>query len=199
MSASFTSVSELRDSIMSRGNLSPEYVEKMFHQVPDIPTVKDRAAYLVEKAKDKVVLDIGCTGLISEAIRKSAKLYYGLDKVQANGNDVLDIDHRPDQMPVHDDVEIIIASEILEHLANPGYFLLALRKLYPGRTVYITVPNAGAYTVRNNCEIVNKDHVSWYSYQTLKQLLTRYEYTIKEARWCNGPPYKAEGIIMVVE
>lgn len=196
-SAKFASVSALRDAIT--GKASPEYVDKMHHAIPELPTVKDRAAYLVEKGRDKVVLDIGCTGPISARIRLAAKGYYGFDKAAADGIEAVELDHRPDLMPVHEDVEVVICSEFLEHLSNPGYFLLALKERYPGRTVYFTVPNAGAYYVKDNCEIVNGDHVCWYSYQTLKTLLTRYGYEISEARWYNGPPYKAEGIIMVAK
>ena len=198
MQGKVASISALRDSIVSAGNLPPEYVDKMIHRIPDIPVVKDRAAYLVEKSKEKIVLDIGCTGDISKLIRKSAKKYYGIDKEDGDCIVGCDIDHRPDLMPVFDDVEIIICSEVLEHLANPGYFLLALKDKYPGRIVYITVPNAGAYTVRDSHEIVNREHVCWYSWQTLKTLVTRYGYEIQESRWYNGQPFKAEGIIMVV-
>ena len=195
----FKTVSELRDSIVSAGHMDREWLAKMLHKVPELPVVKDRSKYLVEKSKGKVVLDIGCTGPISKAIRLAAKAYYGVDQVAADGVVAVDIDHRPDQMPVYGDVEIVVLSEVLEHLANPGYFLMALKQLYAGKDVYITVPNAGAYAVREDCEVVNKDHVSWYSYTTLKTLLTRYGFEIKEARWYGaGQPYRSEGLIMVV-
>jgi len=198
VSAKFASVSALRDAIVAPGHMDAAYAEKMIHAVPNLPTVKDRARYLVEKAKDKVVLDIGCTGPISLSIRKSSKKYYGVDRVASEGVVAVDIDHRPDQIPVYEDAETVILSEVIEHLANPGYFLMALKKLYAGRTFYITVPNAGAYAVKDDCEMVNKDHVAWYSYTTLKTLLTRYGYEIKEARWYGVGGHKSEGIIMVV-
>lgn len=201
MPAKYASVTALRDAIVGQGQHGAEYAEKMYHKIPDLPTVKDRARYLVEKAKDKVVLDIGCTGLISAAIRASAKKYYGIDKENSEDGTVagVDLNHRPDQMPVHEDVELVICSEVLEHLSNPGYFLLALKSHYAGKPVIITVPNAGAYRVREGVEVVNGEHVCWYSYQTLRELLTRYGFTIELARWYNGEPYKAEGIIMVVK
>lgn len=194
----FKTVTELRNAIVSTGHMDPEWAAKMLHPIPKLPTVPDRAAYLIEKAKGKIVLDIGCTGPISKAIRGVAKGYYGVDQVAADGVVAVDIDHRPDQIPVYPDVETVILSEVLEHLANPGYFLMALKQHYNGREVYITVPNAGSYAMREDCEMVNRDHVCWYSYTTLKTLLTRYGYEVKEARWYNGAPYKAEGIIMVV-
>ena len=194
--AKYERVSALRDRIVGHGQNGGAYAEKMYHKVPEMPTVKDRGRYLVEKAKGKVVLDIGCTGLISAAIKASAKKYYGIDKAEADGVQGVDLNHRPDQMARYDDVELVICSEVLEHISNPGYFLMALKDKYPAQQKIITVPNAGAYTVREGVEIVNAEHVCWYSYQTLKALLDRYGYTIELARWYNGEPYKAEGLIV---
>ena len=195
MSTKFASVSELRQSIIEP---NAGWAEKMLHAVPKMDVVKDRAAYLVESAKGKVVLDIGCTGAISKQIRLAAKTYYGVDKEAADGVVAVDIDHRPDQIPVYEGVETVIMSEVLEHLANPGYFLAVLKKLYPANVFVLTVPNAGAFSMKGECEVVHHDHVSWYSYTTLKALVTRYGYSIKYAAWYNGVPYKAEGLIMVL-
>lgn len=192
-------IAELRESIISPGHKNPEWAKRMLHPIPNLPTVKDRAAYLIEKSKDRVVLDIGCTGPISGGIRKVAKGYYGIDKADGDGVVGVELDHRPDLMPVYEDVDLIICAEVLEHLSNPGYFLLALKDKYPGKDCYFTVPNAGAYAVKDDCEVVNAEHVCWYSYRTLQALLTRYEYVIQEARWYNGEPYKAEGLIMKVK
>lgn len=197
--AMFKSVADLRTSIVSTGNLDPAWVKKMVHPVPAVPVVKDRGAWLVEQARGKTVLDIGCTGPISKGIRAVAKKYYGVDKVAAEDVVAVDIDHRPDQIPRYEDVEIVICSEVIEHLGNPGYFLLALREHYRGKTVVVTVPNVGAYMVREDCEIVNDEHVCWYSFTTLKTLLTRYGFEIQSSRWYNGQPHKAEGIIMVAK
>ena len=189
-----SSVAELRGLIQSR--FSPAYKSKMLHSVPEWPTVKERGLYLAEKAKDKVVLDIGCTGPLAAGIRQAAATYYGVDK-EAGDWAVVNLDTSPEQLPVYPDVDVIIASEVLEHLANPGNFLAALGRLYPGVDTYFTVPNAGAYTVYEGCEMVNKDHVSWYSYTTLCTLLGRYGYKLIKCRWYNGQPHKAEGLIML--
>lgn len=194
----FDTVESLRNHIVSGGHRDPAYVAKMFQHVPDLPTVADRGRYLTEKARGKIVLDIGCTGPISAQIKAAAKKYYGVDRVPVEGAEMVELDHRPDLMPKFEDVELVICSEVLEHLSNPGYFLLALAASYPQRDCYFTVPNAGAYQFKEGVEIVNAEHVCWYSYATLKALLTRYNYVIKEARWYNGQPFRAEGIIMLV-
>jgi predicted TPR repeat methyltransferase len=187
----YSTVEDLRKSIVGRS-----WADKMLHDVPNIPVVKNRAAYLLEKAKGKVVLDIGCTGVLSQAIKGVAKKYYGIDKAP-EATHVVNLDE--DQMPVLEDVELIIASEVLEHLSNPGNFLAGLKQAYPGKTCFITVPNAGSYTVKDGKEVVNDDHVCWYSYQTLQTLLKRYAIEIVNMRWYNGEPHKAEGLIAEIK
>lgn len=194
----YNSISALRTDIVSPKSNS-EWSKKMLHVVPDLPTVKDRAAYLVEKSRDKVVLDIGSSGAISKAIRAVSSKYYGVDK---SGEDVFecDLDESPELLPIYPDVQIIILSEVLEHLANPGNFLKSLRQRY-SVDIFITVPNAGAYTTKDECEVVNKDHVSWYSYTTLKNLLERYGFKVQFSRWYNTPNgefHKSEGLIFLV-
>lgn len=191
-----TTVSDLRTLIQSR--FSPAYKNKMLHTVPEWPVVKERGTYLAEKAKDKVVLDIGCTGPLSEGIRTAAKTYYGVDREAGNWA-VVDLDKDPTLLPFYEDVDLVIASEVLEHLANPGRFLEALAKKYPDIPTYFTVPNAGAYSVYEGCEMVNKDHVAWYSYTTLQTLLMRYGYKLQLCRWYNGHPHKAEGLIVLAK
>ena len=189
-----SSVSELRGLIPSK--FSPAYRDKMLHTVPDWPIVKERGPYLAEKAKGKVVLDIGCTRPLAAGIRQVAATYYGVDK-QAGDWAVVNLDTDPGQLPVYEGVELVIVSEVLEHLSNPGNFLAVLGNRYKGIDTYFTVPNAGAYTVYEGCEMVNKDHVAWYSYTTLCTLLERYGYKLIKCRWYNGQPHKAEGLIML--
>ena len=197
MTTTYATLSDLRQAVVTR-HRNPEWAAKMLHAVPDLPTVPDRAKYLVEKATGQVVLDLGCTGPISERIRAVATTYYGID-ARPGAHEVVDLDAQPDALPIHEDVTVIIASELLEHLANPGRFLASLRARYPDRPVYVTVPQAGAYQVENGThEVVNGEHVAWYSYTTLKTLVTRYGYTISQAAWYHGNPHKAEGIIMVL-
>ena len=195
----FPTLDALRGQLVSTGTRDPAYVQKMFQAVPDMPIVTDRGKYLMEKATGRVVLDIGCTGPISAAIRQVAKTYHGIDRTAGGDWLVVDLDHCPDEIPVYPGVDCIIASELLEHLANPGVFLARLREKYPGVETWITVPQAGAYQVHAGThEIVSGDHVAWYSYSTLKTLLGRYGYTIQHARWYNGQPHKAEGLIVMV-
>lgn len=187
-------VAELRGLIQSK--LDPAWAKKMLHVVPEWPTVKDRAAYLVERVKDRTVLDVGCTGVISTRLRSAARAYHGVDKVDGGDWFVADLDLDPTRLPAWHDVDLVVVSEFLEHLANPGFFLAALARAYAGVEMIVTVPNAGAYMTRQGCEVVNADHVAWYSYTTLTTLLRRYGYIVESCCWYNGPPHRAEGLIV---
>ena len=186
------SVSQLRDLIQQR--FSPDYTKKMLHSVPVWEVVKDRASYLAGQATGKAVLDIGCTGPLSAQIKAAAATYYGVDR-EAGSWTVVDLDREPERLPTLT-VDLVICSEVLEHLANPGRFLDVLAARYPDTETIFTVPHAGAYTVYRGCEMVNKDHVAWYSPTTLSTLLTRSGYTITDGRWYNGQPHKCEGLIV---
>lgn len=186
---------ELRAKVFSR--VDPAYAAKYLHEVPDLPTVPNRAAYLADKAKGRNVLDLGCTGAISQGIRAASATYHGVDKDPGGDWTTVDLDRAPEQLPRFADVDLVIASELLEHLSNPGRCLDALRAAYPETPVYVTVPHAGAYQVRGSQENVNADHVAWYSYTTLATLLGRSRYRIAEARWYHGQPHTAEGLIVL--
>lgn len=190
----YNTVAQLREAVTNP--LSEEYRSKMHQPVPNLPVINDRAAYLVDKAKGKRVLDIGCTGPISARMRLEASSYYGVDRRDDDGVIGVELDNDPGSLPVFD-LDWVICSEVLEHLANPGNFLAALREKYPDTPAIFTVPNAAACKVRDGIECVNGDHVAWYSYSTLRVLLTRYGYTVKLARWYHGQPYTAEGLIFI--
>ncbi len=201
MPAIFNTLDELSSEIQEMGALSAEYWDKQVHSVPKSQTV-DRINYLVKHSKDKVILHIGCTGQLDKELCRAAKKCYGIDK-----NDQT----RPDfykcnldtltELPAIEGVELIICGEVIEHLSNPGYFLGALRKTY-NCPVIITVPNAMCaggmeWLVKRGRENVHRDHVAYYSYTTLKTLLSRHGYTIARNFWYGGKPYVSEGLIVV--
>lgn len=79
--------------------------------------------------------------------------------------------------------DVVVAGELLEHLANPGLFLAGVREVIAEDGVLIvTVPNAFALkgmlrvgVVRS--ELVHAEHVSYFSAVTLQQLAGRYGFT----------------------
>jgi 2-polyprenyl-3-methyl-5-hydroxy-6-metoxy-1,4-benzoquinol methylase len=183
----------------------PAYEKKMIHPIP-LSTVVDRVKFILNKCKDKTVLDIGCAAnKIHLEIQKVAKVAYGVDKEKVDYNHFyradLDKLHSSSKLPDLDNIDIIVCGELLEHLSNPGIFLQKLKK-YKAQ-ILITVPNAhceaGYLHVKNNTENVNIDHVAYYTWRTLKTLVERFGYEVKEFYWYNGKERISEGLIMLVE
>lgn len=81
--------------------------------------------------------------------------------------------------------EIILASEIIEHLNNPGPFLESAKTLFsPNTEMILTTPNAFRLTEMSynlkGYEFVHPDHNYWFSWKTLSVLLTKNCYVINE-------------------
>jgi hypothetical protein len=191
---------DIWDECVSYGEQSPEYVQKQIHKVPPTDVV-DRVRSIVPRCAGKRVLSLGCTGYLQEAIDAVAQRSYGIDR-DAQGREwffQMDLDDF-DEFPKFD-VDLVVCGEVLEHLANPGRVLKALREYE--RPVVITVPNAhasGSYqSLRRGVENVNRDHVAYYSYWTLHELVARYGFEITEWHWYNGVPLFAEGLIFWVK
>lgn len=174
-----------------------EYAAKMYHPVPGADVV-DRARYLLSQAKGRCVVDIGASGPMSEAIQRVAGKYHSINI--ANAEYCVDLD-KADSLPDIPGAEVVIAGEVIEHLSNAGHFL-ALLKVY-ACPVILTAPNAfskaGRRQIDRGIEAVNPEHVAWYSYTTLSELLRRYDYKVLEWHWYNGQPWIAEGLIFRVE
>lgn len=179
---------------------------KMNHILPNWPVV-DRETWILKHCKDKNVLDLGgASGALHDKIKAIAKSAVVIDKDVKTAEDYIyfDLDTcGKRQMPSVDGIDLIVAGEILEHLANPGYFLDQLTFLYLKSRLLVTVPNAfsavGFASLAKGYEQVNRDHVAYYSYWTLTRLMERYGYRVVEAGWYNGKPATAEGIVMLVE
>lgn len=207
MPVAFQTLDELAAELQEMGPYSAEYWDKQVHTVPKSQTV-DRTAYLIKHATGKTILHIGCTGDLDKALMKAAKRCYGIDKNEQPGRQYFipcDLDKlwATGALPTWEGVELIICGEVLEHLSNPGTFLDAMRTTYSAPVIF-TVPNAMStggmeWLVKRGRENVNKDHVCYYSYTTLKTLLARHGYAVVRHFWYSGKPYVSEGLIVVAE
>jgi len=204
-------VSETIQSLLkecsSYGGCSAEYFQKMMHDVPEAPVV-DRVKFILAMCRTapKQVLNLGSSsGDLAAQIISLSPSAVGVDKLPGPFTTIdCDLDECPQviKMRCGDTIGLVVAGEILEHLANPGRLLQVLRDLHC--PVVITVPNAFSDVVRQTMinrhrENVNIDHVAWYSYRTMKTLIERYGFTIREWAWYKGLPLTAEGLIFVVE
>ena len=197
-------LTDLWDEITQYGNWDGEYHDKMFHDIPNTECA-DRAVFILQKCLDKTVLDIGCIGELHKKIEEVAKEVWGIDKEDSDLKNYWKVDIEKDgnflKIVADKEFDIIICGEILEHLSNPGFFLEKLKNC--NCPIVITVPNAfsngsGGWLTKGK-ECVNAEHVAWYSYYTLKNLVERYGYKVEEFYWAGEPHYFSEGIIMVIK
>lgn len=202
---SYATIEDLRSQLGSRQStsaVSAAYAAKMLHKIPD-GTVIDRVAFILDECKGRRVLEFGASGPLHDEILKVAQTLLGVDRVDAPRVVGFDLDDVSlETLPGGTwNPDVIVCGEILEHLANPGWFLQRLRKAHHDAPVIISVPNAFSSIARrhlqNGMENVNKDHTSWYSPRTLWTLLERYGYAIEAFYWYNGEPYYAEGLVVV--
>ncbi|HEV8594474.1 MAG TPA: methyltransferase domain-containing protein, partial [Thermoplasmata archaeon] len=103
------------------------------------PLVESKFARILELVEGKDVLDCGCIGDVAEnleeakkasheQIAKRAKYCLGIDiwkqeveKRKAMGYNV--VDGNVETMSLERQFDVIVASDLIEHLANPGLFL----------------------------------------------------------------------------
>ena len=196
-----TTLHQLRSDPEYWGGERTAYRAKQLHSVPDCPVV-NRREFILTRVKDKIVLDIGASGPMHEAIVAVSALCYGIDREDGKGVVGANLDDPTVDVPQFLNVEVVVCGEVIEHLGNPQSFLQRLRAAYGKVPVIITVPNAfstsGLNALAKGIENVNQDHVAYYSYTTLTRLVTRVGYEVSEAYWYNGQPKFAEGLIFVV-
>jgi len=198
-----TAITDLYSQVARFGSLPDAYIAKMMHDIPEAEVV-DRAEYLTGVVENKVIFDLGAVGPMSEILRQKAYEYNAADKEPGNGlvknYHQLDLDE-VDELPDIPGLELIVAGEVLEHLSNAGHFLDLLHGY--GVPVILTVPNcfsaAGRHYLGRGVECVNREHVAWYSYHTLKVLIERHRFRLVEWFWYNGKPLTAEGLIFHME
>lgn len=142
---------------------------------------------------------IGNQMLLHFELEKLAGELYGFDFDQA-GLDILaaagaenlyraDL-QKLEEVRLDKTFDVIIAGEIIEHLSNPGLFLQGIRRFMDEKTeLVITTVNAYCamryfiYALRGKGgenEPVHPDHVAYYSYKTLKLLLEREDFHLRE-------------------
>lgn len=82
------------------------------------------------------------------------------------------------------DFDVVVCADIIEHVNNPGAMLSNLAKLMrPGSKLMVTTINALAIKLVLRAlfarEAVHPDHVSYYSFATLKHLCERFGFCIE--------------------
>lgn len=211
---------------------------KFWHDLPrEISIHTDRKQYIADYCRGRKVLHVGCTdaGLSRERINAQTHLHlrlltcaervWGLD-VDEEGLEILrsmgikDLFHANAEqladLPLDDKPDLIVATEVLEHVSNPGLFLESLSRF--GCEVVLTVPNAYSYraiqVMQAGQELVHEDHNYYFSYVTLKKLIEKHGYRLNQAALYYWPsddevgraaqlamatnPFFAEGLIFSI-
>mgnify|MGYP003439142711 CR=1 FL=1 len=151
MTPTFSTLDDLSNELQEMGSHSAEYWDKQVHKVPQSKTV-DRTAYLVAQATGKTILHVGCTGQLDVALRKVAKKCYGIDQQALTRPDFhqCNLDALAyEDLPAYPDVELVICGEVLEHLSNPGFFLISVREACAGTRSFSRSPMRWGQPVPN--------------------------------------------------
>lgn len=184
--------------------------------------IKDRVSVILEACAGKRVLHLGCTNspYTSESLAAGTLLHEKLLSVAASvhgfDNDVASLEmmskagyrdlHVADlealeSIDFKNEIDIIVAGEIIEHLSNPGRFLEGVKTLMGEHTtLLITTINAYSgmrfvqYALRGRggvAEPVHPDHVAYYSYSTLNLLLKRAGFAVDDFMFYDiGPEHR---------
>jgi 2-polyprenyl-3-methyl-5-hydroxy-6-metoxy-1,4-benzoquinol methylase len=155
----------------------------------------DLTSFVGEFVKGKKVLDIGCMNHSANAasddrwlhghVVRNADSVLGVDILEA---DVETLRKKGFNMVCADAIttdlgdtfDIIIAGELIEHIEDPGMFLRNMRKHLTTRgQLLLTTPNVffGLHffesIFKSPYNTWNEQHVAWYCYFTLENLLQR--------------------------
>lgn len=157
-------------------------------------------AILDQVSPEDVVLDVGCVQHSAEQEADENWLHKRLSDVcrATVGIDVLkediqilqeqgyEVKHQnAEQFELDQDFDVIVAGELIEHLANPGEFLeCAKAHLKPDGRLLLTTPNPWAvsrfwHALRGDVP-VNPEHTCWFDRKTITELLSRVGFTVSE-------------------
>jgi len=170
--------------------------------------VDDRRAFIANACKNRSIVHLGCADwpftaqglwndtLLHVILAKVSKRVLGIDQsdeglslLRASGfEDLIKWDvEKLGELKIERPVDIIVAGEILEHLANPGLCVQSISQFMRshGGTLVISVPNAFCLRALvpfmfRRIEMVHADHTAYYSPTTLSELLRRYGFKIRE-------------------
>ncbi len=164
----------------------------------------DREKYIVEAARGRHVLHVGCADhpFTAKRIRDGSWLHAKISAVAGSclGVDIdyaaveaLKVEHQVNDVVVGNaeqldeltprTFDLIVAGELIEHLNNPGSFLeTAKQVLRPGGRLLISTTNA--FCVRRilripfGYESIHPDHTYYFSHITLRTLVCRFGYQL---------------------
>jgi SAM-dependent methyltransferase len=191
------------------------------HRIP-VARLVDRTAAVCALVSDRTVIDLGFVDegqldskrgrgtWLHDAVAATARSVVGIDadaegvaRARALGHDahVADVEDAGSLSALGlDPVEVVLAGELLEHLDRPGAFLEAVKPLVAaGGSLVLTTPNGHALTnVLGGLlgrELVNPDHVAWFSWRTLLTLLERHGWRLESLAYYTFPTVRSGALL----
>jgi SAM-dependent methyltransferase len=191
----------------------PDLRPPSVHRAPPARLV-DRLAALRTLVRDRRVIDLGFVDegqmrakvgrgtWLHEVVADAARGIVGVDADVAGVEQARALGFEAYAADVEDDdsvaslglepADVVLAGELIEHLDRPGPFLDAVKQLLaPGGSLVLTTPNAHALTnvlgALTGRELVNPDHVAWFSWRTLATLLSRHGYRVASIDYYRFP------------
>lgn len=178
---------------------------QIFKLPKNTPIYIGRLNFVIEYTKGKDVLHLGCVdeglselkiqhGLwLHKHLLETTKSLYGVD-VNRQGIEWMRLQGIPNlyladieeigliEEIVSQKFDLILLTEVLEHIDNPGKLLTSIRPLFqPETEMLVTVPNATslANLIGNwqGSEYVHPDHNYWFSKHTVLSLFNKFGYS----------------------
>ena len=178
------------------------------HKLPQTKLVQHRHPYIIDYCQNKKILHIGCVdaGLMLERYKNGQLLHQklddvcselwgvdidkeGIDFLQSNGFEnvyVMDVTNYDNvDILFKQKFDVIVFSEVVEHLLNPGDMLASIRGVMSDKTrLLMTAPNAYSATpiisMMKGVEWVHPDHNYYFSHVTLRNLATKSNLKVEE-------------------
>jgi SAM-dependent methyltransferase len=179
-------------------------------RVPRLP-VLPRERFLLERTPDRSrVLHVGCScwpatekeiaeGRLLHAHLSAKSIVMGIDISQpglsalraAGFDNVMQFDAMDLSAFPHRNFDVVVASDVIEHVANPGDLLRGIKTVLrpDGRLLLSTVNAFSLETyvkLAFGWESVHPEHVSYYSYTTLMEMASRFGYELEDAAYYYG-------------
>lgn len=108
-----------------------------------------------------------------------------------------------DRLNLKEKFDVIVAGDIIEHIANPGLMLEGLKRFCHANTqLVLTTPNA--FGLANYIRYAmgqfreGREHVMTFNIQNMENLLSRYNYTIEEANTCYQQCAERFGVLFTI-
>ncbi|MDQ7908851.1 bifunctional glycosyltransferase/class I SAM-dependent methyltransferase [Phytohabitans sp. ZYX-F-186] len=160
---------------------------------------------MLASAPPSRVLDVGCSGgRLAEFVRAAGHHVTGIDYIEVPSvRERTDAFHQVDlQYGIPEEVgtgfDVVIAGDIIEHVARPGAALREMRRvLRPGGQILLSVPNFGHWYPRTRTTlgmfgydrrgILDDTHLRFFTRSTLRRLVRQSGLDILEERTTGLP------------